>query len=124
MIKIEIEYLLNTSVKVLYDRLFTPTGLCEWYADKVEVNDNIYTFEWEGVVEQAELISAKECSHVRYRWFDSEDDTYFEFIIQQHEITKEVSLLVVDFAYDEEEKEECIELWNTQIANLKRILGA
>ena len=66
MKKIELEFVLNTSVKVLYSRLSTTTGLNEWYADKVTEKDNIFTFEWEGVEESAELVASKDLSMVRF----------------------------------------------------------
>ena len=124
MKKIELEFILNTSVKVLYSRLSTPTGLGEWFADKVNEKDNIYTFEWDGVEESAELIASKDLSMVRFHWLESEDEeSYFEFLIVEHELTNDVALIVTDFAIDDEE-DEIIELWNTQIANLKRVIGA
>lgn len=124
MKKIELEYILNTSVKVLFNRISTTTGLNEWYADKVTVQDNIFTFEWEGIEEKAELIAIKEPTLVRFHWLESEDEeSYFEFRIEEHELTNDVALFVTDFVIDDEE-EETAELWNTQIANLKRIIGA
>ena len=124
MKKIELEFILNTSVKVLYNRLSTPTGLNEWYADKVNEKDNIFTFEWEGVEESAELIASKYLSMVRFHWLESEDeDSYFEFRIEEHELTNDVALIVTDFVIDDEE-DEAVELWNTQIGNLRRVIGA
>lgn len=124
MIKIEIEYDFNSSPKVLYTRLSTPAGLAEWFADDVTVKDNIYTFIWEGVEEKAELLSKKDLSFVRFRWVDSEfEDAYFEFKIFTHDITNQIALIITDFVL-EDEKEETIELWETQVNNLKYILGA
>jgi hypothetical protein len=64
----------------------------------------------------------KENRLVRFTWVD-EDDTYFEFRITQDELTGDVSLIVVDFA-EEGEQEETAGLWNTQVADLKHILGS
>lgn len=124
MKKIELEFVLNTSVKVLYNRLSTSTGLNEWYADEVSVDGNVFKFVWEGVEESAEMVASKENSFVRFRWLESEDEeSYFEFRIEEHELTNDVALIVTDFVLDDEE-DETIELWNTQIGNLKRIIGA
>jgi hypothetical protein len=63
---------------------------------------------------------------VRYEWLDEsleKDENYFEFIITQDDLTNDVSLLVVDFA-EEDEVEETTDLWNTQIAKLKQLLGS
>ncbi len=124
MLKIEIEYIINSSPKVLFKRLASPSGLSEWFADDVSVVNNIYTFIWDGIEEQAELIASKDLSFVRFKWLDSEfEEAYFEFKIITHELTNELSLIITDFVIDNE-KDETIELWETQINNLKYILGA
>ena len=58
------------------------------------------------------------------QWLDDEEtDYYFELRIQFDEITKDVSLIVTDFAEDEEEVEESKLLWTNQISDLKKVLG-
>jgi hypothetical protein len=124
MIKIEIEYDFNSSAGVLYNRLSTAAGLTEWFADDVIVKNNIYTFVWDGIEEQAELVSKKELSFVRFRWLESEnEEAYFEFKILTQNLTNEIALIITDFVI-EDEREETIELWETQVNKLKYILGA
>jgi hypothetical protein len=41
----------------------------------------------------------------------------------EDEITKDVSLLVVDFAFEDEIKESKL-LWENQISDLKQVLGS
>ncbi len=124
MLKIEIEYNFNSSPGVLFSRLSTAAGLAEWFADDVKVKDNIYTFVWEGIEEQAELISKKDLSYVRFRWLESEnEEAYFEFKLLTQDLTNEIALIITDFVL-EDEKEETIELWESQVNNLKYILGA
>ena len=55
---------------------------------------------------------------------DEDSDYYFELRIQFDEITKDVSLIVTDFADDEEEVEESKLLWTNQISDLKKVLGS
>ena len=64
----------------------------------------------------------KENKLVRFNWVDEEDE-YFEFKITRDELTNDVSLLIVDFAEDGEQ-EETEELWNTQVSDLKHVLGS
>lgn len=123
--KIELEYTLNTSPKVLFPRLSTPSGLSEWFADNVNLDGNVYTFIWEGTEEKAEVVSVKDNKSIRFRWIDddeSENDTYFDFRINQEELTQSIALIITDFTY-KDEKEETIVLWDSHIAALKRILG-
>ena len=108
----------------MFDRLSTLSGLSEWFADDVNVDRaEIYTFSWEGSEQQATLISKKKNDHVRFKWLEA-DEEYFEFLIQVDELTNDISLIVTDFADDELDKEDAIQLWNLQIDNLKKIIGS
>ncbi|MGM0620932.1 MAG: START-like domain-containing protein [Bacteroidota bacterium] len=121
-VKILLEYVINCSPKVLYNRLSTASGLAEWFADDVRVQGKKYTFIWEDSEQTAEISLRKENKLVRFTWLDGQD-SYFEFRISQDELTNDVSLIVIDFA-EEDEREETTDLWNTQIADLKHILGS
>ena len=48
---------------------------------------------------------------------------YFEIRIQVDGITKDVSLMVTDFAEDDEVEESKM-LWDNQISDLKQVLGS
>ena len=120
--KYELEYTLNTSPKVLFERLSTPSGLAEWFADDVNMVDNIYTFEWEGSEQKAKLLQRKELKFARFRWLEDDEDEYFEFRIRQDELTGDVALLIVDFAM-EDEKSDAVDLWDSQISELKHAIG-
>ena len=112
------------SINILFDRLSTLSGLSEWFADDVNVDrEGIYTFTWEGSEQQATLVSKKKNNHVRFKWLGS-DDEYFEFLIQVDELTNDISLIITDFADDEEDKEDAVQLWDLQIDNLKKIIGS
>jgi hypothetical protein len=119
--KIELEYVMKCSPKVLYNRLSTASGLSEWFADDVAVNGKKYTFIWDGAGQEAELAFRKENLIVRFDWLD--DNTYFEFRITRDELTGDVSLIITDFA-DEDDLDETHSLWDTQISSLKHILGS
>ena len=121
-IRIQLEYVINCSPKVLYNRLSTASGLTEWFADDVRVKGKKYTFIWDNSEQTAEMTLHKENKLVRYSWVD-EEDTFFEFKITQDELTNDVSLIIVDFA-DEGEEGESKGLWDTQVADLKHVLGS
>ncbi|MFP4023740.1 MAG: START-like domain-containing protein [Thiohalospira sp.] len=120
--KFELEYSLNSSPKILYPRLVTPAGLSEWFADDININGDIYTFIWDGSEQEAKLITKKENQMVRYQWVDDDEDTYFEFKINKDDLTGEVALVITDFAEDDE-KDDSVDLWNSQISELKHTLG-
>jgi uncharacterized protein YndB with AHSA1/START domain len=121
--KIVMEYTINSSPKVLYARLSTPGGLAEWFADDVNLKGNVFSFIWNGVEQKAIVIQKKENKYIRFQWIDEEDkNTYFEFRINIDELTGDVALVVTDFV-EEDETEDSIELWKTQINELKHTLG-
>ena len=66
--KIQLEYIINCSPKVLYNRLSTAAGLSEWFAENVIVKGKIFTFVWEGVEQRAEKNLHKENQLVRFTW--------------------------------------------------------
>ncbi|MGY8987813.1 MAG: START-like domain-containing protein [Flavobacteriales bacterium] len=124
LFKYTIEYPIKTSISVLYRRLSTPSGLEEWFADSVNIKDGILIFSWEGSEQDAKVLKKKNDEFIQYQWLDDEDtERYFEFAIQVDEMTKDISLIITDFAEDKEEKEEGLLLWNTQIDNLKQAIG-
>ena len=120
-VKIQLEYVINCSPKVLFNRLSTASGLAEWFAEDVRVQGKRFTFSWEGIRQTAEMTLRRENRAVRFNWVD-EEGSFFEFRISQDELTGDVSLIVIDFP-EEDEQEETKGLWNTQIADLRHILG-
>lgn len=124
ILKFELEYTLNCSPKVLFSRLSTPEGLGEWFADNVNVEGDLFTFYWNGSESKARLAALKENKLVRFEWvnLENEEENYFEFRINIDELTGDLALIITDFA-DDDEKEDSIKLWDSQINDLKRILG-
>lgn len=124
--KFELEYLLKTSTKVLDGLLTTPSGLSEWFAEDVNIKDDIYTFIWDGSEEQARRLSKKTPGKMKFQWLNDEDEgneCYFEMSYEVDPMTKAVIFKVTDFA-EEDEKEEAILLWEQQINDLKRTIGS
>lgn len=118
--KLELEYTFNTSPRVLFNRLSTPAGLAEWFADDVNLKNGMYSFVWDGTEQFAEVVSKKDNKHIRFRWVEEDDESYFEFKIHKDELTGDLALLVTDFADD---TQDATDLWDTQIAELKHTLG-
>lgn len=122
--KFELEYIISSSPKVLFERLVTADGLSEWFADNVNSKGKIFTFFWDGSEQKAEVILKRQDKLIRFRWLDEEDENaYFEFKLHQDELTKDIALIVTDFA-DEDDVDDAIELWDKQIEELERALGA
>ncbi len=123
-LKYEMEFPIHVSPSLLYQYISTPSGMSEWYADNVNSRGEYFTFIWEGSEEKAKLLGKKNQERIKFKWVEDEDtDYYFEMRIQVDEITKDVSLMVTDFA-EEDEIEEGKMLWENMVSNLKQILGS
>lgn len=125
-IKFEMEFVIQASPQLLYQYISTPSGLSEWFADNVNSRGELFTFIWDGSEETAKLLSKKSGERIKFRWLADDEDgasSYFEIKIQVDEITKDVSIMVTDFA-DEDEIEESKMLWENQISDLKQVLGS
>jgi uncharacterized protein YndB with AHSA1/START domain len=121
--RVELEFTFKTTPSILYNRLSTPSGLSEWFADDVNLDGDIFTFFWDNSESQAELISRKENKYIRFRWIgDDSDDAYFEFRICPDELTGGVALHVTEQLLDDD-TDDAESLWNYQINELKRHLG-
>jgi uncharacterized protein YndB with AHSA1/START domain len=121
-----IEFDFHASPQLLFQYLSTPSGLSEWFADNVNSRGEDFTFIWDDGEEYAKLLSKKINQKVRFQWLNDEPDQeeyYFEFVIQVDAITKDVSLIINDFA-EEEEIEESKMFWDNSITALKQVLGS
>jgi uncharacterized protein YndB with AHSA1/START domain len=124
-VKFELEISIHASPHMLYQYISSPSNLQEWFADKVNSRGKEYSFIWDGEEEKAELITKKSDERIRFKWLESEgDDSFFEIKIQVDALTKDVSLIITDFADDENEVEESKQLWENQIDELKHTIGA
>jgi uncharacterized protein YndB with AHSA1/START domain len=125
-VRYELEFPINSSPQLLYQYISSPSGLSEWFADNVNSRGEFFTFIWNDSEERARLTSKKSGEKVKFRWVDDNNkdtDFYFEMRILEDEITKDVSLLIVDFA-DSDEIEEAKLLWENQITDLKHVIGS
>jgi len=121
--KFHIEYVFDkVSRRSLWNHLTTPPGLSSWFAEDVSINANKYIFKWDKDEQEAEVVSMKPEMSIRFRWLEEDPSVYFEFIIHTIELTGSIALEITDFA-EPDEKQDSIELWDSQISELKRTLG-
>lgn len=79
--------------------------MVQWFADYVDLDPNgeIFTFEWNGEEQIAEVLTYEEDEFIKLRWEDEEDDkAFFEYKISVTDITKETILTVTNYAYKED----------------------
>ena len=130
--RIDIEYPLTTkSHNIVWEQISSAHGLERWLADKVEERDGEFIFTWGEPwtlqdVRKAQLIEYVKYDHIRLKWEDDEaegdEDSFWELRIGQSELTKELTLLITDFAEDDEADSLMI-LWESNLDRLHRASG-
>lgn len=122
-VKFTSEFLFRSSPEIMYKFLTTPDCLARWFCDEVAIQDDVYTFIWNGAEETAQLIEGKEGELLRYAWDDAEsDEEFLEFKFSISPVTSETIVLITDFC-DEDEVDDQIALWETQMKRLRSAMG-
>lgn len=122
-VRVNFEFELKTAPTILFNYLSTPSGLSEWFADDVDIRDNVYTFKWGSSETLAHMVKINPGKSIRFVWEGDEEEEYFELEIQIDEITADLALMVTDHC-EKGEEDETFRLWESQIHDLKIALGA
>jgi uncharacterized protein YndB with AHSA1/START domain len=117
-----VEYPVRCSPSILYEFLSTPAGLQEWFADKVDERDNVFSFSWNGTTDKAEVTESEAEKFIRFHWMDAPKEEFFEFRIEKSEVTNQTILVISDFAGKGEVKDQT-QLWSYQVKDLFHRLG-
>ena len=118
-----LEFPVRCSPNILFEFLSTASGLQEWFADKVDEWENVFSFSWNGgVPDKAELLDQEADKFIRFKWLHSEKNEYFEFSIEKTEISNQTILIIKDFAEKNEIKDQS-RLWEYQIKELFHRVG-
>ncbi|MEM9547566.1 MAG: START-like domain-containing protein [Bacteroidota bacterium] len=121
--RIDMEFIFRASPAILYTFLTTPACIIRWFCDEVDIQDDVYTFSWEGSEEIADMIDDIEEERVRFKWRDADDEEEFlEFKMYKSNITNETILELTDFC-DDDEVDEQKDLWEEQMKKLKVEVG-
>jgi uncharacterized protein YndB with AHSA1/START domain len=121
-VQIELEFIFRASPAILYKFFTAPDCLVRWFCDEVDIQGDVYTFFWSGSEEVAEVIDDIEEERIRFHWEDSEEEEYLEFTMEKSPVTGETILTIVDYC-DDDEVEDQKQLWESQIAELRKETG-
>jgi len=117
-VKNTMEFIFRASPAILYKFATNNDCLVRWFCDECDVTKDIYTFEWQGAEEEAELVDDIEEERVRFVFEDSDPGEYMEMRFYKTGVTNETIMEVTEFC-DEGEEEEQQALWAAQIDKLK-----
>jgi hypothetical protein len=118
-----LEYPVRSSPVILYAFLSTPAGLQEWFAEKVDERDGIFSFTWNGSTDKAELMESEDEKFIRFRWLHAPDNEYFEFRIEKSEVSNQTILVIKDFA-EKKDVQDQKQLWDFQVNDLCHRIGS
>ena len=126
--KIDIEYpLAIKSPALIWEQISSAHGLERWFADHVNEQDGVFTFTWgepwtEQDVREAHVLESATNDHIRLKWDEEDDDTYFEMRIAKSDLTHQLNLLITDFA-DDDDVDGLKILWESMLDRLHRASG-
>ena len=118
-----LEFPVRCSPVILYEFLASPAGLQEWFADRVDDRDNIFSFTWNGTIEKAEVLEKEQDKFIRFHWLHAPKEEFFEFKIEKSEVTNQTILVIKDFAEKKDIKDQS-SLCDYQVKELFHRLGS
>ena len=122
------EFPINASKKMLYPYIFTASGLSQWFADDVNVNeDHVFNFIWEEEDHKAKMVAHRTNSYAKFEWLpkteeDEEDPQFFEIRLEMNELTQSTYIRITDYT-DFDDNEELNDLWEGLVYSLKEVVG-
>ena len=122
------EFEINASTKMLYPYISSASGLAQWFADDVNLDeDKNFNFIWEGEDHKASMISHRVNQYVKFEFFptnseDEDDKSYFEIRLEKSELTEAVFIKITDYS-DMDDPDESHDLWQGLIDQLKETVG-
>ena len=122
------EFEFKASRKMLFPYLTTASGLAQWFADDVTINeDKIFSFVWDGEEHRAKVASQRINRFIRFEFLNGSDEpsntaAFLEMSLDSNDLTGTVFLSVTDSSTAEDE-EEFFEIWSQLTDSLKEIVG-
>lgn len=127
--KFMIEYELRSSPKVLFPYISTPSGLEQWFAEKViTMPESRFDFQWDGESHFAKQTSVRLNKSVKFEFegtsdTNDHDNNSIELRLEVSELTQSTYLRILDYSAGNDEQELTF-LWNGLIESLKEIVGS
>ena len=122
------EFELRSSPKVLFPYISTPSGLEQWFAEKVKVlPDHRFDFQWDGDSHIAKQTGLRINKAVKFEFENTSEDeldnNHVELKLEVSDLTQTTFLRVIDYSSNRDQ-DELDSLWHGFIDNLKEIVGS
>jgi uncharacterized protein YndB with AHSA1/START domain len=123
------DYEVHASIKMLYPYIQSASGLAEWFADDVKINNQnkVHTFLWDNEEHNAKQVAHRTNHFVRFEFLpeteeDEKDPSYFELRLEFNDLTQSVYLKVFDYS-DFDDLKELHDLWEGLVEALRKTVG-
>ena len=127
------EFEFKASRKMLFPYINTASGLSQWFADDVIVDeDKIYTFSWDEEQAQARLAAQRLNKFVKFEFLNNpteapgtdnaSDNPVVEMRLEENDLTGTVFLNINDSVTADNEEEFRV-FWNQMADSLREIVG-
>ncbi|MDH5381963.1 MAG: START-like domain-containing protein [Cyclobacteriaceae bacterium] len=122
------DFEINASNKMLYPYISSASGLTQWFADDVSIDeDGVFNFTWDHENHKAKMVSHRQNHYCKFEFLpeteeDKEDPSHFELRLELNELTQSVYIKITDYS-DFEDEEELHDLWSSLIETLKETVG-
>ncbi len=119
---------INASRKMLYPYIFSASGLSQWVAEDVTVDeDKVFNFIWDNEDHKAKTVTHRTNKFVKFEYLpeteeDKDDPSYFELRLEINELTQTVFIQIVEYT-DFDDEEEWYDLQESMVHSLKEIVG-
>jgi uncharacterized protein YndB with AHSA1/START domain len=121
---VELEFFFKASLSMVFEYVSSEEGLIRWFCDEIMVRDEIYEFYWNDSSERARIVEFDDEKRIVFRWEDADDpEEYLKFEVYKSPVTNETIFKVSEFC-DSDEVEDTIELWESQVGELMKLLGS
>lgn len=117
-----LEYTFKAKAELLYSYIAIPFNLSVWFADKVEVENEVYSFYWKDSKEIAKMSKQAFKKKVVFHWLERRGEEFLTFQIDTDELTGSTVLTISDWD-DTDQLEQAELMWNGAIDKLKKLVG-
>ncbi len=117
------EFLVETTPKLLFTLISTPEGLSRWFAPTIQTDDKTFVFQWSGNEQKVQLVQFKDNEYVIFQWLeDYHKGLNLEMRIETEPNTNGVTLVINDFA-ELGDVDFSKRLWETLVRKLQKIFN-
>ena len=117
-----LEYGFKAKADLLYTYLSIPFNLSVWFADKVEVVNDVFHFYWKDSKESAKIFKQSFKKKVVFHWVERPGEEYLTFLIETDDLTGSTTLTVSDVDFDDQ-LDQARMVWDVAIDKLKKLVG-